>query len=114
MSMTTTTLIPGSVTVQQGVLTGGARFESGRIVYVEVATDALAEDQKRIPIPELVVALADAIEASLPCPAKIVLDSRAQGAIGAPDGRVGQPVSPARRAAIDAVLAKLHEPIGSH
>jgi hypothetical protein len=103
------TLVPGSVTVQQGVLTGGARTDGGRVVYVEVATSALTDDQKRRPIPDLVVALAQDLLAGNPSPATIVLDSGPPQV--RPDSRTGEPVSQIRKEAIEAILNALRAPL---
>lgn len=106
-----TSLVPGSVVVQQGILTGAAETDTGRIVYVQVATAALTDAQRHQPISDLVEALVDALVAGEPTPATIALDSQAQAddpdLVAARQARIGQPLSPQRREAIEAVLAKL-------
>lgn len=106
-----TSLIPGSVTVQQGVLTGAAQTDTGRILYIEVATTDLTDAQHHMPIADLVEAMVDALVAGAPTPATIALDSQAQAEdpdlVAARQARIGQPLSPQRREAIEAILAKL-------
>lgn len=106
-----TSLIPGSVTVQQGVLTGAAQTDTGRILYIQVATTDFTETQRHQPIADVVVAMVDALVVGEPTPATIALDSQDQAEdpdlVAARRARIGQPVSPQRREAIEAILAKL-------